>query len=81
MKQIVGVFKGSNIVHNYGVHFCFESQVSHWQPITNDFRTMIAISPYLQFSRDWSMESRDWTLDIVTGHDGTPDTVTGRQTP
>ena len=26
MKQIVGVFKGPNIVHNYGVHFCFESQ-------------------------------------------------------
>ena len=44
MKQIVGVFKGSNIVHNYGVHFCFESQVSHWQPITNDFRTSISFS-------------------------------------
>ena len=26
MKQIVGVFKGYNIAHNYGVHFCFESQ-------------------------------------------------------
>ena len=26
MKQIVGVFKGPNIVHNYGVNFCFESQ-------------------------------------------------------
>jgi len=75
MKQIVGVFKCPNIEHNYGVPFCFESQVSHRQPITNDFRTMIAIS------RDWSMGSRDWTLDTVTGHDGTPDTVTGRQTP